>query len=89
MDNPGGQRKPQRVKTAVLVPRGLRRQEAAAYIAISATMFDAWVAQGIMPSPKRVGGIVVWDRLLIDEAFDELPGGADGAQRDIWSAAAV
>jgi predicted DNA-binding transcriptional regulator AlpA len=32
------------------------------------------VKDGRMPSPKRINGRVVWDRKLIDQAFDELPG---------------
>ena len=55
-------------------PRGLRRSSAAAYVGVSATKFDDWVARGLMPQPKRVDGIVVWDRLEIDAAFDDLPG---------------
>jgi len=54
-------------------PRGLRRQTAAHYVGVSATKFDEWVAQGLMPEPKQEGGVVVWDRLGLDAAFDVLP----------------
>jgi len=54
-------------------PRGLRRQGAARYVGVSPTKFDEWVAQGLMPQPKQEGGVVVWDRLELDAAFDLLP----------------
>lgn len=53
--------------------RGLRREEAAAYIAVSPRKFDELVLDGRMPKPKRVDGIVVWDILRLDSAFDALP----------------
>lgn len=60
--------------------RGLRRDEAAAYIGISATKFDDWVARGVMPKPKRQDGVVLWDVVKLDEAFEALPddGGKNG-----------
>jgi hypothetical protein len=64
-------------------PRGLRREAAADYIGVSATKFDDWVARGIMPKPKRQDGVVVWDRLALDAAFDDLP--SDGEQRGGWA----
>lgn len=63
-------------------PRGLRREAAAAYIGVGATKFDDWVARGIMPKPKRQDGVVVWDRLALDAAFDDLP--SEGEQRGGW-----
>ena len=53
--------------------RGLRRAEAAAFIGVSPSKFDEWVENGIMPRPKRQDGIVVWDVLALDTAFDALP----------------
>jgi predicted DNA-binding transcriptional regulator AlpA len=53
--------------------RGLRREEAAAYIGIGATKFDEWVERGIMPKPKRQDGVVVWDLVRLDSAFEALP----------------
>ena len=53
--------------------RGLSRDEAAMYIGISPTKFDLMVADGRMPSPKRIDGRKVWDIHTIDMAFDELP----------------
>jgi predicted DNA-binding transcriptional regulator AlpA len=57
-------------------PRGLRRDEAAAYLGIGSTKFDDWVSRGLMPRPKKQDGVVVWDRLALDRAFQELPDGA-------------
>jgi hypothetical protein len=54
-------------------PRGLRRPEAAAYLGISPSKFDDWVHRGLMPAPKRQDGIVVWDRVRLDAAFEALP----------------
>ena len=53
--------------------RGLRRTEAAAFIGVSPTKFDEWVTKGIMPKPKRQDGVVVWDMVALDAAFDALP----------------
>lgn len=56
-----------------LPPRGLSRVQAAAYIGISATLFDQLVGDGRMPKPKIVNSRSVWDRTRLDEAFDALP----------------
>lgn len=56
-----------------VLPRGLRREQAAAYIGVSPSKWDELVADGIMPQPKRVGARVIWDLRNIDLAFDDLP----------------
>lgn len=53
--------------------RGLRREEAATYLGFSARKFDELVGDGRMPKPKRIDGVVVWDILRLDSAFDALP----------------
>lgn len=53
-------------------PRGLRRPDAASYIGVSPTKFDEWVRDGVMPKPKRVDKVVVWDRFALDQAFDAI-----------------
>jgi predicted DNA-binding transcriptional regulator AlpA len=53
-------------------PRWLRREYAADYVSVSPSKFDAWRAQGIVPSPKRIGGVVLWDRLALDEAIEAI-----------------
>lgn len=58
---------------ASLPPRGLRREEAAAYVGLSPSKFDDWVKRRIMPSPKRQDSCVIWDRLALDAAFTALP----------------
>ncbi|MDX2265390.1 MAG: hypothetical protein NW215_10510 [Hyphomicrobiales bacterium] len=73
-----------------LAPRGLSRTQAAAYVGVSPSLFDAMVADGRMPKPKRVNARVIWDRHALDAAFAALPNedgeGEDAA--DAWSAVA-
>lgn len=64
-------------------PRGLRRPDAAAYIGVSTTLFDEMVGDGRMPPPKVVNTAKVWDRRLLDDAFDALPD--KSAESDTWS----
>lgn len=56
--------------------RGLSRVEAASYVGIGATLFDAMVRDGRMPSPIRIAGRVLWDIRALDVAFDRLSGHA-------------
>lgn len=53
--------------------RGLSREEAAMYVGVSATKFDAMVDDGRMPKPKRADGRKLWDIRKLDVAFDALP----------------
>ena len=55
-----------------LAPRGLSRGQAAEYIGVGVTKFDEMVDDGRMPQPKRIDGRLVWDRVKLDAAFDEL-----------------
>lgn len=55
--------------------RGLSRVEAAEYIGVGASKFDAMVSDGRMPKPKQIDGRRVWDVRSLDQAFDALPGG--------------
>jgi predicted DNA-binding transcriptional regulator AlpA len=64
--------------------RGLRREEAAAYLGFSARKFDELVADGRMPKPKRVDGVVVWDMWRLDFAFDALPDEGGGNVENSW-----
>ncbi|MGV6850202.1 MAG: helix-turn-helix transcriptional regulator [Marinibacterium sp.] len=63
--------------------RGLSRAEAAEYIGVGTSKFDALVEDGRMPKPKKIDGRRVWDRLAVDRAFDDLDGGAD-AEANPW-----
>ena len=70
-----------------LPPRGLSREEAAAYIGVSPSLFDILVKDGRMPGPKRINSRVVWDRLKLDVAFEVLDDtDADGTD-DEWRVA--
>lgn len=68
------------------LPRGLCRLAAAQYIGVSAGKFDEMVKDGRMPRPKSIDARKVWDRSMIDAAFDGLPD--DGqAPANYWDTA--
>lgn len=69
-------------------PRMMRRPQAAAYVGVGATKFDAWVAQGLMPRPVRRDACVLWDRLALDLACDRMSDAARAAPDtpDPWEA---
>jgi predicted DNA-binding transcriptional regulator AlpA len=54
-------------------PRGLSRIDSAQYVGVSASKFDEMVRDGRMPPPKRINSRTVWDRLRLDQAFENLP----------------
>lgn len=74
---------PSRHRAAALPPQlppiGLSRDEAAAYIGVSATTLDRLIKDGMMPRPKRVYGRVVFSRADLDRAFAALPAVDDQA----------
>ncbi len=53
-------------------PRGLSREAAAAYIGVSPSKFDMFVADGTMPKPIRLGRRCVWDIQALDKVFSPL-----------------
>lgn len=53
--------------------RGLRREDAAAYVGISPTLFDTMVAQGRLPMPIRFNSATVWDMWQLDLSFPGTP----------------
>lgn len=53
--------------------RGLRREDAAAWVGFKPSTFDKLVAEGLMPRGKLVHGCRVWDRYELDRAFENLP----------------
>jgi hypothetical protein len=63
-------------------PRGLCREDAAAYIGLSARKFDELVADGRMPPPIRIDGRTIWDRRMLDQSFDAL--GDNAKDVDQW-----
>jgi hypothetical protein len=56
-----------------LPPVGVNREQAAALVGISATLFDRLVHDGLMPDARMVYGRRVWDVAEIVEAFRALP----------------
>jgi predicted DNA-binding transcriptional regulator AlpA len=40
---------------------------------VSPSLFDALVKDGRMPPPKRINSRVLWDRIRLDAAFEEIP----------------
>ena len=84
----GHTRFPVAPRDVTIIPRGLSRSEAAAYIGIGPTKFDELVADGRMPRPKRIDGRVIWDRHRLDVAFEQLPESA-GQAGDVWDRVAL
>jgi predicted DNA-binding transcriptional regulator AlpA len=70
-----------------LPPRGLSRVQSAAYVGVSATLFDEMVDDGRMPQPIRINSRVLWDRLQLDAAFAALSHTSD--EGDPWSKLAL
>lgn len=56
-----------------MTPRGLSRPTAAEYVGCSPRKFDQMIQDGLMPAPRLIGTKKVWDRVELDEAFEELP----------------
>lgn len=54
-------------------PRLLRRQNAAAYMGVSPSHFDQLVKSRVLPEPKSLKSVQVWDRNDLDRLADELP----------------
>jgi hypothetical protein len=55
-----------------LPPRGLNREQSAAYVGVSPSKFDELVKDGRMPAPIQVDARRIWDRRALDRAFDML-----------------
>jgi hypothetical protein len=64
-----------------MAPRGLSRDQAAAYLGIGSSLFDRLVADGTLPKPKHLAGRRVWDIRGLDRAFDALP---DAGEANPW-----
>jgi predicted DNA-binding transcriptional regulator AlpA len=70
-----------------LAPRGLSREQAAAYVGVSPSLFDTLVKDGRMPSPTRINTRTVWDRIKLDAAFDALADADDVNTDNEWKVA--
>lgn len=53
-------------------PRWLRRTSAADYLSVSPSQFDKWISLGMVPLPKKIVGVVLWDRFALDEAMEAI-----------------
>jgi len=51
-------------------PRALRADRAAAYLSISEATFFRLVDDGDLPAGIRKRGVMLWDRLELDAAFE-------------------
>jgi hypothetical protein len=61
-----------------LSPRGLSRDQSAAYVGVGVTKFNEMVEDGRMPPPKHVDSRVIWDRYLLDQSFEALDADDEG-----------
>jgi hypothetical protein len=64
-------------QSPTLTPRYLSREQAAAYVGVSATTFSAEVAAGLWPPGRRRGARlhrVTWDIRLLDRYADRASG---------------
>ena len=66
-------RGPDNILPQSLATRELSREQAAAYVGVSPSLFDTLVKDGRMPGPKRINARTVCDRLQLDAAFAALP----------------
>ncbi|TFV41368.1 XRE family transcriptional regulator [Bradyrhizobium niftali] len=58
---------------AASAPRfAMRRDEAAASVAVSPSKFDEWVKDGRMPKGRKIDGVVLWDVGQVREAWEAL-----------------
>lgn len=69
-----------RAVTAPIQPRGLVREDAAAYCGLSPDGFDEWIKRGIVPGP--IPGTQRWDRKAIDLALDRASGLESAQEQD-------
>jgi predicted DNA-binding transcriptional regulator AlpA len=53
-------------------PRAMRAERAAAYLAMSESTFLRLVAERTLPKPVKIRGMILWDRLDLDAAFNNL-----------------
>jgi predicted DNA-binding transcriptional regulator AlpA len=69
--------------TMALPRRGLKLEDAAAYVGIGRSLFQVMVEDGRMPRPRRINARLVWDMRELDVAFDDLP--VDGDKAGGWA----
>ena len=59
-------------------PRAMRGPRAAAYFDMSSAAFFRLVDEEIVPQGTKVHGVVTWDRLDLDAAYEDMKTGASG-----------
>jgi predicted DNA-binding transcriptional regulator AlpA len=52
-------------------PRGMRADQACAYVGTGKSKFLQLVDEGRMPQPVRIDGVVTWDRHELDAFYDQ------------------
>jgi predicted DNA-binding transcriptional regulator AlpA len=65
-------------------PRFLRRECAADYLSVSPSLFDIWIKGGTLPAPKKIVGVVLWDRFALDEAMEAMFYPEEDAELSKW-----
>ncbi|MBO0145432.1 hypothetical protein JZX87_30390 [Agrobacterium sp. Ap1] len=65
------------------IPRfALRRDEAAASLGISVSLFLVWVAKGRMPKGRKIDGVVLWDADEVGAAWLRILDGDASSEDD-------
>ena len=57
--------------TLAYPPRLLRADRAAAYLGMGERTFRRLVAEGKLPKPQQIAGVVSWDRYRLDAYIDD------------------
>jgi predicted DNA-binding transcriptional regulator AlpA len=52
-------------------PRAMRADRAAAYLSMSQSTFLRLVEEKLLPEPVKIKGMVSWDRLELDAAYED------------------
>lgn len=84
ISNTTPRRRPSSILPDSLPPIGVNREQAAAYIGISATSFDRLVYEGIMPDARILRGRLVWDVAEIADAFRAIPHRSESTTTNPW-----
>ena len=66
----------------VTAPIGMDDESAAAHLSISRSHFRKLVNEGVMPRPRKLGKLRIWDREQLEQWFRELPVDGDQAPAD-------
>lgn len=53
----------------ITAPTGLKRMLAAAHCGVSPAHFEKMIAEGLLPSPRKLGGVKLWLRQELDDAM--------------------